>query len=240
MTTLLVAHGTRNPHGVTMIGDLSALLARRLGEPVPVSFVDVLGPSPSDVLAGLPPERPVRVVPAFLARGHHVRVDIPAHVERAGHPNVTIAPALGPSPVLAQVLAERLAEAGLRPDDQIVLAAAGSSDPRAIADVGTVATQLSLVVGAPVHPAFVAPPADGSGFPAVDTVVARLQRCRSRRRGPARIVVATYLLAAGLFSRRLEFCGADLVAEPLGLHPLVVDLAVERVTAPAAQHVTAR
>ena len=36
MTTLLVAHGTRNPVGVRMIGDLAAAVAGVLDEPVRV------------------------------------------------------------------------------------------------------------------------------------------------------------------------------------------------------------
>ncbi len=50
MTTLLVAHGTRNPSGVTMIGDLAAAMAAALDEQVRVGFVDVLGPTPAEVL----------------------------------------------------------------------------------------------------------------------------------------------------------------------------------------------
>jgi sirohydrochlorin ferrochelatase len=50
MTTLLVAHGTRNPAGVRMIGDLAAAVAGVLDEPVRVGFVDVLGPTPAEVL----------------------------------------------------------------------------------------------------------------------------------------------------------------------------------------------
>ena len=50
MTTLLVAHGTRNPLGIKMIGDLAAAMSSALDEPVRVGFVDVLGPTPAEVL----------------------------------------------------------------------------------------------------------------------------------------------------------------------------------------------
>jgi sirohydrochlorin ferrochelatase len=76
MTTLLVAHGTRNPLGVRMIGDLAGAVAGVLDEPVRVGFVDVLGPTPAEVLSTMRDE-PVVVVPALLSSGIHVRVDVP-------------------------------------------------------------------------------------------------------------------------------------------------------------------
>ena len=78
MSKLLVAHGTRKPDGVKMIGELAGRVSEQLGLPVHVAFVDVLGPTPEEVLRALPADRPVTVVPAFLASGYHVRVDLPA------------------------------------------------------------------------------------------------------------------------------------------------------------------
>lgn len=80
MSHLLVAHGTRKPAGVTMVGELADRVSALLDRPVHVAFVDVLGPTPEEVLRALPADRPVTVVPAFLASGYHVRVDLPAHV----------------------------------------------------------------------------------------------------------------------------------------------------------------
>ena len=34
---------------------------------------------------------------------------------------------------------------------------------------------------------------------------------------------ASYLLAPGVFSERLHACGADMVSDPIGVHPLVVE-----------------
>ncbi|WP_454163164.1 sirohydrochlorin chelatase [Gordonia iterans] len=222
MTVLLTAHGTRNPHGVAMIGDLAAAMSRRLDLPVRVAFVDVLGPTPSDVLAVLPADEQVVVVPAFLARGYHVRADLPEHLAASGHPGAVLTPALGPSPALAEALAARLREAGVRRTDAVVLAAAGSSDPQAVADVRRVATRLESLLGTRVSIGFAAPPAD-SAYPGIDDAV------REVRRRNGRCAVASYLLADGLFQRRLHDSGADVVAEPLGLHPRVVGLACRRV-----------
>jgi sirohydrochlorin ferrochelatase len=49
-----------------------------------------------------------------------------------------------------------------------------------------------------------------------------------RSRGARRVVVASYLLADGLFQDRLRDSGADVVTEPLGLHPGTVRLIAGR------------
>jgi hypothetical protein len=43
-----------------------------------------------------------------------------------------------------------------------------------------------------------------------------------------RVVVASYLLADGLFQERLRACGADLVSQPLGTHPGLARLIANR------------
>ncbi|MFT3899711.1 MAG: sirohydrochlorin chelatase [Gordonia sp. (in: high G+C Gram-positive bacteria)] len=223
MTTLLVAHGTRNTHGVAMIGDLAHAMSRRLDDEVRVGFVDVLGPDPAAALDGIGGTDTVRVVPAFLASGYHVRTDLPDYLDRAPRRTV-VSEALGPDPALAEAMTARLVAAGARPGDAVVLAAAGSRDRQAQADVAAMGRLLSARLGAPVEIGFVLPAADGSGHPPVSEVVGRV---RNQRPG-ARVAVASYLLADGLFARRLHDTGADVVADPLGLHPAVVDLACRR------------
>jgi sirohydrochlorin ferrochelatase len=43
-----------------------------------------------------------------------------------------------------------------------------------------------------------------------------------------RVAIASWLLAPGLFHQRLADMGADLVSEPIGAHPRLVDLVVRR------------
>jgi sirohydrochlorin ferrochelatase len=57
----------------------------------------------------------------------------------------------------------------------------------------------------------------------VGDVVSRL-----RAAGRRRIFIASYLLAPGLFHDLLADIGATAVAAPLGVHPGVVDLVVDR------------
>jgi sirohydrochlorin ferrochelatase len=213
---ILVAHGTRKAHGVTMIGDLAERVGDVLGVPVRTAFVDVLGPTPADVLRAVP--GPAVLVPAFLASGYHVRTDIPAHVAASRHPDVIVTDPLGPSAQLVRVMTDRLVESGWRPSDSVVMASAGTSDPGALRDLRVTAALLSAAIGRRVEMAYAA-----TGEPRVADVVDRL-----RSRGARRVVVASYLLADGLFQDRLRASGADVVTDPLGTHPGVVRLVASR------------
>jgi sirohydrochlorin ferrochelatase len=218
MTFLLVAHGTRKPGGVEMIGDLAERVSTVLKRPLEVAFVDVLGPTPSEVLRLMPGDRPTVVVPAFLARGYHVRVDLPGHVAASRHPAVTVTDPLGPCPQTVRVAGQRLLESGWRRDDSVILAAAGTSDPRAQRDLRITATLLSALTGSRVELAYAA-----AGEPRVADAVAAL-----RGSGVQRVAVASYLLADGLFQDRLRASGADIVSQPLGIHPGMVRLIANR------------
>jgi sirohydrochlorin ferrochelatase len=217
MSLVLVAHGTRRSAGVGMIGELAAQVSTLVDRAVQVAFVDVLGPTPSDVLRCAAGESAI-VVPAFLSRGYHVRTDLPAHIAASGHPLVTVTPALGPSPQIARIIAHRMVESGWRPGDSVILGAAGTSDRRARADLDTTATLLSRLIGTRVDLGFAA-----TGTPGVREAVTN-----ARHRGARRVVVASYLLADGLFQERLRGCGADLVTPPLGAHPGLAHLIANR------------
>lgn len=217
MNFLLVAHGTRKHQGVSLIGDLAAQVSDALDRPVHVAFVDVLGPTPCELL-NTTLGQPTVLVPAFLARGYHVSADIPAHLRASGHREVTVTRALGPDPQLIRVLVDRLIESGWRPDDSVLLAAAGTSDPAARRDLHTTATWLSATIGSRVELAFAA-----AGEPRVADAVAAMRMQR-----PGRVVVASYLLSEGLFQDRLRNCDADLVTDPLGTHPGVARLITSR------------
>jgi sirohydrochlorin ferrochelatase len=80
------------------------------------------------------------------------------------------------------------------------------------------ATALSAAISSRVELAYVA-----TGEPRVADMV-----CALRRRGARRVVVASYLLADGLFQDRLRAAGADIVGAPLGLHPGMIRLIASR------------
>ncbi len=87
--------------------------------------------------------------------------------------------------------------------------------------------------------------APGAGAPPVGGGVARAGP-HARRNG-GRVVVASYLLADGLFQQRLHGCGADLVSAPLSTHPGLARLIANRfrralppVLAATARHASRR
>jgi len=208
VTLVLVAHGTRDPRGAVVVEEVAALVRARLGGVrVEVAYADVRSPDVTAVVGGV--DGPVVVVPAFLAAGYHVRVDVPEQIAASGHGDVVVTEPIGSA--LLPVVRERLREAGWRPGDAVVLAAAGSSDPRALADVVGVAGVLGAEVG------YIA-----TASPTVPEAVAAL-KAQGRR-----VAVASWLLAPGLFHRRLADAGADVVAEPIGAHSRVVDAVLLR------------
>ncbi|MBB2985665.1 sirohydrochlorin chelatase [Terracoccus luteus] len=222
MNPVLVAsaHGTGSPAGRRAVGALVAAVARARPElEVRAAFVDVQPPEPSHVLAGLD-GRPARLVPLLLSAGYHVYVDLTEAA--AGSPGTTLCGALGPDPRLAALLRDRLVEAGLRDDDVVVMAAAGSSQRSAVADCERVAADLSSLLGRPVTPAYLS-----AAEPTVADAVA------AARVPGRRVAVATYLLAPGFFADRAARAGGDLTSGPLlpphgEPPPALVDIVVER------------
>lgn len=218
MRYLLVAHGTRKAGGVSMVGELARRVSAALDREVHVAFVDVLGPTPREVLDSLPSTEPTVVVPAFLAGGYHVRVDLPAHVSASRHQRVVVTKPLGPCAGTVRVMADRLFESGWRSGDSVIMAAAGTSDRSAASDLRTTAAMMSALIGDRVELAFAA-----TGAPTVAAAVAQ-----ARRRSDRPVAVASYLLADGLFQDRLRASGADVVGDPLGIHPGMVRLIASR------------
>lgn len=213
---LLALHGTRDSQGTAVAHALALRVSEHLNIPVRLGFADVLAPDVGLAAARIP--GPVVVVPAFLAAGYHVRVDIPQQLARAGRADAVITPALGEDPHLITAAARRLAEAGHQPGQAVVLAAAGSSDPQARAQVRRAADRLAQTLAAPVQVGYIA-----TATPTVTQAVADL-----RARGHQRVAVASWLLAPGLFHRRLHQCGADTVAAPLCPDPGVAQAVAQR------------
>ncbi|HEX7662599.1 MAG TPA: sirohydrochlorin chelatase [Pseudonocardiaceae bacterium] len=220
MTLVVVAHGSREPAGAAVAAAIvDAVRARLPALPVELAFATVREPGLPEVLRAADPvhDRPVVVVPAFLASGYHVRVDVPAQVRHAGRPDVLLARSLGPTPSVVAAVHGRLVEAGWRHGDPVVLAAAGSSDQRALADVRRAATLLSELIRQPVRIGHVT-----TARPSVDEAIVQA------RAGGGRVAVASWLLAPGRFHRWVARSGADLVAEPIGAHPRLVDQVIRR------------
>ena len=213
-----VAHGTRSPAGRRAMAELRlGIQALRPSLEVVPAYLDVHKPALPDVVARLQAQhRRMVVLPLLLSTGFHLRVDVGDAVASAGGLAAAAGP-LGPDPVLATVLDQRLTESGAESTDAIVLAAAGSSDPAATGQIDDVAGQLSVLRSAPVLPGYLAA--------AQPDVCAAVRQAGDTGRG---VSIATYLLAPGHFSSRLEQACADHVAAPLGPHPDIARLALHR------------
>ncbi|MGV9658689.1 sirohydrochlorin chelatase [Streptomyces koyangensis] len=217
-TLLALAHGSRDQEGIRVVRELTARVRRlRPGTRVDLAWLGLVEPTVSQALARLP--GPVVAVPLLLASGYHVRTDIPALLAGPDEARVRVAPALGPSPRLAEAAAAQLARAGRPPGaTPVVLAAAGSADPRARADTHHAARLLAARLNAPVTPAFLG----GPGPDPAEAVAAW------HSRGHPDVAVAAHLLAPGFFLNRLRGTGARWVSEALGPREPVAELVWER------------
>lgn len=217
---LLVAHGTRSATGRRVLGRILLETRKRLRDDAVdcrLAWVDVQAPGPGRVLEdGVP----TVVVPAFLARGFHVIHDVGQACINAPGP-VVQTPHLGAEPEVVRALVQRLAEAGAMGTfgaDAVILGAAGSSDESSLAETRALAETLSGLLRLPVTAGFAS-----TTSPTVTEAVAA-----ARAAGHRRIAVATHLLAPGFFANRLAAAGGDIVSEPLGAHPEIIDLMVRR------------
>ena len=232
---VLASHGTSSADGQLAVRRLVEAVSASLPFPVLGCHVDVEQPDVPTALAAAATraERAV-VVPLLLSAGFHVFVDLADSAAESPIP-ATVSPALGPDVRLVQVLIARLHEAGYRPGDEVVLAAAGSTDRRAVADCHRTAALLSGRLGASVTVGFIS-----AATPSLPDAVAI-----ARRRSPgARVLVSTYLLAPGYFATLAEQAGADLVAAPLltsdSTPRELVDVVLDRVDALASSTASAR
>lgn len=210
---LACAHGTRSPAGRAAVQRLVDAVAARLpGVEVVPTWVDVQTPD----LAARTREyagRPAVVVPLLLSAGYHVYVDVAGAV--AADDLHRVSGALGPDRELARLLARRVHEACARAGaplgerDAVVLAAAGSSDFRAVTDCAAVAELLAEQLDRPVTVSYLA-----AARPRVAEAVASV---RAGLTGGGRVVVANYLLAPGYFLDLSHAAGADVDADPLAV-----------------------
>ncbi len=208
---IAVAHGTKNPDGIAEMQRLIEQVRRhRPGVRVELCWLERAKPRFSTLLTEV--EAPLVVVPLLLCTGHHVKVDIAEAV--AGRPGVVVAGQLGPDRRVTDVVADRLRQA--HPElagSDIVLFASGSSDPEAAEQLAAVASQLRQAVDARVHPR-------------------QLTDKHWRDGVPGAALVANYLLAPGNFNDQLRAfareLGSDCVAEPIGAHPTLATVVVDR------------
>jgi sirohydrochlorin ferrochelatase len=229
-----VAHGSRDPRAAATVSELLTVVRSRArawgltGLDVRAAFLDHCAPSLPQVLGSV--EGGCVVVPLLLTAAYHSKTDIPAKLA-AARVDVSCADTLGPHPLLLAALERRLGEAGVAVRDRaarsrtsVVLAAAGSSDPAANATIAALAARWQATRGwHAVVPAY----ASAAG-PRPDEAVRALLAGDT----PGPVVVATYLLAPGLFADKIRAAGlaagAAAVSPALGAAPEIADVILER------------
>ncbi|MFD1669839.1 sirohydrochlorin chelatase [Streptomyces calvus] len=225
---VVVAHGSRDPRALRTVRQLlDRVRAVRPGLPVHLGHIELNAPLLPDTLAGLDAHgtRAAVLVPLLFGRGHHVKRDIP-ELAAGARLHTRVAAPLGPHPLLVDALHARLTEAGWRtPADAaarrasgVVLAAAGSRDPDARADIVRTADRLAARLGVPVVPAYAS-----AAAPTVPDAVPALAA-----RGRHRVAVASCFTAPGRFATECAAAAPGAVSPPLGTHPALARLLLHR------------
>ncbi len=224
LTLLAVTHGAPSADNRAAIISLVDAVAVQVPDvEIGISFVDAQS---TDVAAALVDHAaaPSVIVPLVLSAGFHVRTGLAHGLDRLAPGVAGLAEPLGPDHRLVEVLAERLEFVELAPGDAVVLAAAGSNDPRAVRECFETGRLLGARLGRPVTVGFIA-----AAIPRLPDAIEMIHEVHPG----ARVVVATYLLAPGTFNDAVHGVGADAVSPPLMLPgrptpaPLVA-LVVER------------
>jgi sirohydrochlorin ferrochelatase len=229
-TLVLAAHGSADPRAAAVTHAVAGRIRRlRPWLDVRPAFLEQSTPNLREVLVGVPGDGVV--VPFLLADAYHARTDIPAMVKESGVA-LEQAGVLGEDPALVSVLRQRLAEAGVSPDDDgrgVLVVAVGSSNEAANARTSTVARALrrgTRWAGAEV--AFATGPHSGIADTAASLAA----------NGAGRLVIAPWFLAHGRITDRVaDFAAAQGIpmAEPLGSHNLVVATVLDRFDAVVAE-----
>lgn len=218
MTLTLLAHGSPDPRHAR---DVAALVGRikLAGIAARAAYLDHTSPSPAEAarsmaVAGIPA---TTVVPLLVSPAYHARVDVPSAVSamRAAAPGLAVAAAdpVGLHPLVLAGTAELLADSGLAigPRTGIILAAAGSRDPRAVAAiealVGTHGPAMAASLGArAIRAAYLD---GGRPLGRIRTLMRCVDGCTS-------FVVVTLMVADGILRDRIVAAAAraDLPVAP--------------------------
>lgn len=218
---ILLGHGSPDPRA----GIGAAALAGRVADLLPsdeirLAFLDNTAPTLTEAALTVAEHADITVVPVFLSRAYHVKVDVPAAVAKASaaiNRDITITEPIGPDPLLLDALEPQLpAEAPL------VLATAGTSDTEAQAAFDALAHDWSVRRGTGVLVAYAS-----QAQPDVATAISLLEAGGAQ---PA--AVARFLLFDGVFPDRIkESAGGRVITDVLGDSPVLAEIIAERVLA---------
>ena len=211
-----ISHGTSSDAGRRSVRGLHDAVAAAMAQrhpdatpPVRLGHVDVEQPDVPATLASLEPGDPPWSCrccsrPGTTCTSTSPRPSRPRRNARSCSPAPSD-PTTGSRPCCC----DACDEAGLRDDDRVVLAVAGSSDRRAVDDCRDMAARLAAASGSRRLARL---PLGGRAAPARR---GRRPPDRMPRADGGRVVVANYLLAPGFFDDLARAAGADVTARPL-------------------------
>lgn len=197
---------------------------------VSIAFVDAQHRDVATTLAESVGDPEAIIVPLVLSAGFHVRTGLSRGIDRLAGKGAALAAPLGPDDRLVAALTERIGAID-GADVSVVLAAAGSNDPRAVRECFETARRLGARLGRPVTVGFIA-----AAIPRLPDAIEMIRAVHPR----TRVVVATYLLAPGAFYDAAVLAGGDVVTDPLLMpdapaSPQLVELVLDRVDQIAAE-----
>jgi sirohydrochlorin cobaltochelatase len=243
-TLLVVGHGSRVTEAVHQVHQFVEALSAALGHPVQHCFLELVDPDlatgVADAVATAGPNGEVVILPLFLGAAGHQKNDVASAIQtmRAQYPGVTFrygAP-LGIHAKLMQLLDLRVreclaaAEGALPPEETAVLVVGrGSSDPDANSEIAKLAHLLfekrSYLTVERAYQAV--------AHPSVDEGIRRCGQLGARQ-----VIVAPFTLFTGAVDEDIRAV-SDRAGEALGLrvlhagylgvHPLLIDVAVQRI-----------
>ena len=214
---ILLAHGSPDIRAPRATHALAARVGEKLKQHVSVAFIDKAEPNLAVAVSAAVERGADRivVVPLFLSRAFHVRVDVPeavADAETATGVSIGITPPLGPD---IRLLIEAPPDA-----DGYVIATAGTSSVSAQKDFAALAQEFSAVTGAPAIAAYAT-----QAQPTVEEAIAHL-----KAQGIAEPAVVSLVLFDGVLPDRIrESAGSLVCTPPLDRGTVLVDLVMERI-----------
>ena len=117
---------------------------------------------------------------------------------------------------------DRIVAAQVHPTATLVLAPAGSSDPRSTKDTERVLDELRLTWDGPVRVGY------ASGKEPSVTQAVSAARAYGEDDEDGDVAVVSYLLSPGQFQRSLDAAGADHVTGPLAPDSRIIEIIAER------------
>lgn len=107
---VLLAHGSSDPAWQKPFQDMTASIAANQKHPVKLGFMELCGPSLSDIAKEIPQDQAtdVEILPLFFSAGRHLRKDVPMQIQALNqafsHLNFTLHDPVGFHPKMTEAL----------------------------------------------------------------------------------------------------------------------------------------